>query len=424
MHSEDATRLRPAASFLKKCDISATLYAIARLRGGKALSSTSPAVPSDKIRKGIIMRKLAIVMALASTAIATPALARNDAWYVGVEGGASIVEDQNLKIGALNNAGKVDSDKGYDFDGIIGYDFGGFRLESEVGYKKAGVNSYTSSTTTPFGTPVLNAPAGTYAGAGGSTSALSFMLNGLLDFGDDDGLSGYVGGGVGVARVKENVSLAKSGGFLNDSDTGLAWQAIAGVRAPLSGNWDVGLKYRFFNAPGVDLIDRVGRSVGTRYRSHSILGSLIYNFGEPAAPPPPPPVDAPPPPPPPPPEVPMAKTCTPGPYIVFFEWDKSDITAEASSILDNAASAYADCGNAQVMLAGHADKSGTPKYNVGLSERRNASVRSYLGGKGIPDGVIATQAFGEGAPRVETADGVRELQNRRVEITYGPGSGM
>ena len=39
-------------------------------------------------------------------------------------------------------------------------------------------------------------------------------------------------------------------------------------------------------------------------------------------------------------------------------------------------------------------------------------------------GVISTQAFGESAPRVETADGVRELQNRRVEITYGPGSGM
>ena len=126
---------------------------------------------------------------------------------------------------------------------------------------------------------------------------------------------------------------------------------------------------------------------------------------------------APPPPPPPP-------VCTPGPYIVFFEWDKSDITAEASGILDSAVSQYANCGNAQVMLAGHADKSGTPRYNVGLSERRNASVRSYLEGRGIPGGVISTQAFGESAPRVETADGVRELQNRRVEITYGPGSGM
>ena len=116
--------------------------------------------------------------------------------------------------------------------------------------------------------------------------------------------------------------------------------------------------------------------------------------------------------------------CSPGPFIVFFEWDKSDITPEAASILDNAVTQYQNCGNAQVMLAGHADKSGTPRYNIGLSERRNASVRSYLEGRGIPGGVISTQAFGESAPRVETADGVRELQNRRVEITYGPGSGM
>jgi outer membrane protein OmpA-like peptidoglycan-associated protein len=116
--------------------------------------------------------------------------------------------------------------------------------------------------------------------------------------------------------------------------------------------------------------------------------------------------------------------CAPGPYIVFFEWDKSDITSEAASILDNAVSAYGNCGQAKVILAGHADKSGSPKYNMGLSGRRNTSVTNYLTGKGIPAGVITSQAFGESAPRVPTADGVRELQNRRVEINYGPGSGQ
>jgi outer membrane protein OmpA-like peptidoglycan-associated protein len=60
---------------------------------------------------------------------------------------------------------------------------------------------------------------------------------------------------------------------------------------------------------------------------------------------------------------------------------------------------------------------------MGLAERRNASVREYLTGRGIPGGAITSQAFGESMPRVPTADGVRELQNRRVEITYGPGSG-
>jgi iron complex outermembrane recepter protein len=135
------------------------------------------------------------------------------------------------------------------------------------------------------------------------------------------------------------------------------------------------------------------------------------------APPPPPPAPEPAPPPPPPP------VCNKGPYIVFFDWDKADITGEAATILDSAVAAYGNCANIPVMIAGYADRSGSPKYNLGLSERRNASVRGYLSGRGIPDAVISSQGFGEDNNRVPTADGVRELQNRRVEITYGPGSG-
>ncbi|KPM14070.1 flagellar motor protein MotB, partial [Citromicrobium sp. JL31] len=124
--------------------------------------------------------------------------------------------------------------------------------------------------------------------------------------------------------------------------------------------------------------------------------------------------------PPPPPQV----QCNTGPYIVFFNWDRSDITPEAASVLNNAISAYQNCGNASVMLAGYTDRSGTVQYNLGLAARRNASVRQYMTGRGIPDARISSEAFGEANPRVPTADGVRELQNRRVEITYGPGSGM
>jgi outer membrane protein OmpA-like peptidoglycan-associated protein len=116
--------------------------------------------------------------------------------------------------------------------------------------------------------------------------------------------------------------------------------------------------------------------------------------------------------------------CSPGPFIVFFEWDKSNITPEAASILDNAITAYQSCGNAQIMLAGYADRSGPASYNVGLSQRRADSVKAYMVDHSIPEGVITTQAFGETNPRVQTADGVREVQNRRVEITYGPGSGQ
>ena len=377
------------------------------------------------------MRKLAIVLALASTALATPALARDKSWYVGVEGGAMIVEDIDYDITlpsgtVADRAANVDHDYGWDVGGQIGYDFGGFRVETEVSYRQAVVDGYSSSAPTPVysaGGLLVSAPPTQFDYAGGKTNALSFMLNGLLDFGDDDGLQGFVGGGVGVARVKATYALNTNGNFLNDSDTNFAFQGLAGIRAPLSDRIDVSVKYRFFNADNVQLIDVTNRPYEGRFRSHSILGGLTYNFytPEPVAPPPPPPVEAPPPPPPP---VVEAPVCSPGPFIVFFEWDKSDITPEAASILDNAVTQYQNCGNAQVMLAGHADKSGSASYNVGLSQRRADAVKGYLTSRSIPDTVIASEAFGESRPRVDTADGVREVQNRRVEVMYGPGSGQ
>ncbi|MEO9133285.1 MAG: flagellar motor protein MotB, partial [Sphingomonas sp.] len=111
------------------------------------------------------MRKLAIALALASTALATPALARDNSWYVGVEGGAMIVQDLHFDIGALPRAATVDHNYGYTVDGNIGYDFGAFRVETEVGYQSATVDRYTSTTTTAIlaqnGLPA-NALPGTY----------------------------------------------------------------------------------------------------------------------------------------------------------------------------------------------------------------------------------------------------------------------
>ena len=383
------------------------------------------------------MRKLVIGMALASTAIASPSLARDGAWYVELNGGPMIVEDIEFDVGAIDNAVTVDTKKGYDFGGIVGYDFGFIRLEAEGSYRSADIDTLSSATAL-LPTNAARDVSGTYA-AGGDANVLSFMVNALADFGPDDGLQGFVGGGVGVARTKidgATVNLS-SPGFLDDSDTGFAWQLLAGVRAPLTETIDVGLKYRFFNTATNDFVDARGRDVSGKWRSHSLLGTIGFNFG--GAPAPMQtcwdgtqlPMDAtcparpvPPPPPPPPPPVVTAPVCNKGPYIVFFEWDRSDITPEAATILNNAVSAYANCGSAAVMLAGHADRSGATTYNVGLSQRRADAVRSYMSARGVPDTRISSEAFGESQPRVPTADGVRELQNRRVEITYGPGSGM
>lgn len=372
------------------------------------------------------MRKTAIAVALATSALASPALARDGTFYVGVEGGAMIVEDFDLDVTGPRDA-SVDSDYGYDFDAIVGYDFGVFRIEAEGGYREADADEFIA----PQGfaqTLGRSVRAGNFDGVAGRASNLSFMLNGLLDFGSDDGINGYIGGGAGVARTKIRLAVDPAiGSFINDSDTGFAYQGIAGVRAPLTRNIDAGIKYRFLTQPNVDLISRASQGVETRWRSHSLLGSLIFNFARPEVPVVLPPVVAPPVFVPPPPAVvqpPVVTPCNTGPYIVFFELNKSDITPAAASVLDNAIASYRNCGNARVMLAGHTDRSASVRYNLALSQRRNASVQSYMSGRGIPSSTIATEAFGESRPRVPTADGVREPQNRRVEITYGPGSGM
>ncbi len=116
-------------------------------------------------------------------------------------------------------------------------------------------------------------------------------------------------------------------------------------------------------------------------------------------------------------------TCVAGPFMVFFDANSDQLSPQAKAILDNAATAYSSCGQAQVMIAGHTDRKGADQYNVGLSQRIAASVRRYLATRGIPDGVMTTEAFGESRPLVETLDGVGEPQNRRAEITFGPGSG-
>src|SRR3546814_6463306 len=84
-------------------------------------------------------------------------------------------------------------------------------LEAEVGYRRATIDHFSLD--------------GVRAGTKSNNSALSFMLNGLPDFGPDDGLQGFVGGGAGVARVRQNTE-----NVVYDTDTVFAWQALAGVR--------------------------------------------------------------------------------------------------------------------------------------------------------------------------------------------------
>ena len=106
-------------------------------------------------------------------------------------------------------------------------------------------------------------------------------------------------------------------------------------------------------------------------------------------------------------------------YLVFFAWDQATLTPVALTVLDQVEADYAVGKPARVVIAGHADRSGPEAYNQSLSEQRARSVAQALGQRGIPASAMGVEAYGESQPRVPTADGVREPQNRRVEIVFG-----
>lgn len=381
------------------------------------------------------MKKTAILLASAAAIAAVPAQAREGQAYIGVNGGV-ILEDQ-VDVDLANtdpqtNAAFADTELGIDADLVVGYDFGAFRLEAEGGYKSAGFDTVTiiNPAILPAGTTL---PSGTVLGGDNSLRILSGMLNGLLEFGKDDGLQIFAGAGIGFANVDLPVDGAGVGTLIDSDNTDLAWQLLGGARVAVTDSVDFGVKYRYFVIDDFQFQSANNTALEAGFTSHSVLASLTYNFGgkAEAAPvvveqPAPPPVVTPPQPPVtrPAPPLPPKPVCNTGPFIVFFDFDRSDITPEASTILNNAVTAYANCGNARVMLAGHTDTSGSATYNLALAERRNASVRSYMTGRGVAASQITGEAFGESQPRVPTADGVREAQNRRVEVSYGPGSGF
>lgn len=236
-----------------------------------------------------------LLVAAAAVAIAAPAAARDNTAYVGIEGGPMWVENTDFDFedddNDLANAFIVEHDTGIDLDLIGGYDFGGFRTELEFGYKQAGVDE--------LGVGNAFAGGGDFE-ADGTAKVYSGMLNVLLDIGDGDSWSGYVGPGIGIARVDYDMEadgIVDGEGFaLDGQDYALAMQVIAGVRAPISSNIDLGLKYRYFNTSKLSYSETDGGGVANppfdlegRWSSHSLLASLIYNFASPPPPPPPPP---------------------------------------------------------------------------------------------------------------------------------------
>ena len=112
----------------------------------------------------------------------------------------------------------------------------------------------------------------------------------------------------------------------------------------------------------------------------------------------------------------IAQPAPPRPLMLFFDWGKPDIRSDDQAVLDQAAAAYREQPGAHFEISGHSDRSGSAAVNRAAAQRRAATVRDELVKRGIPRNAIRIASFGEDQPLVPTEDGVREVQNRRVEI--------
>jgi OmpA-OmpF porin, OOP family len=381
------------------------------------------------------------------------------AWYVGPEGGWTSLGNQKDAIttvpfrvdsgvvvppnGPFFNKfnGSARYDSGFNAGARLGGQFGPWRLEEEYSYRHNGLSSFGA-----FFGPNTNSL------FQGERNTHAIMTNLIYDFGGwfSWPVTPHIGFGIGAVDNVDSVSLNPvtlnglprttvstpagiagvigatspfpnptiGGTFLKGSQWSFGYQAIAGFRYDINPLLAFDLDYRYlattsptFTNKGVAPFPPFGFPSSTTkytsgYNTQNIVASLTMKFG---APPPAPPPPAPPAPPPPP---------THQVYLVFFDWDKYNITPEGQQIIQLAANQYHSGGHVTLQVTGYTDTSGSAGYNQRLSERRANAVAAALERLGVPRSDMVVAGRGMNDLRVPTPPGVREPQNRRVEIVF------
>ena len=345
---------------------------------------------------------------LAATLLAAPLAAGAqpvEGLYLGAGAGLNFVPD-------LNDQGVRLRTRDPGFAGVLslGWGFGnGWRAEIEGNYRTDEVDRLS-----------LN---GARVGGSGYYDRYGAMANLMFDF----DLSSFgiaastyqpylgIGGGYVWNEIRNaRFAVAGSGYRIEDTDPQFAYQAILGSAFGL-GNLAPGLsvtaEYRFLgtldpNSPSTAPTARPSPACPAASSRRTTTTPSCSACATPStrrrSPPPPSPA-------------PVAAPEVARTYLVFFDWDRADLTDRARQIIADAAGADPRVQTTRIEVAGHADRSGTPHTTSACRcaaprmWRASWSARACRGGD-------RRHAFGETRPLVPTADGVREPQNRRVEI--------
>jgi outer membrane protein OmpA-like peptidoglycan-associated protein len=363
---------------------------------------------------------LAAALCAATLAAAPPPAAAQfvQGPYIAGGLGMNLLPDTDLNLGQAATRGLAGA--GYGASGAVGFapgfgtvlslgwGFGnGLRAEVEGSWRSNDVESV--------------AGVAGWASAGdpaGRQDSWGVMGNVLLDLGIFGPVIPYVGLGAGyvvtdwagVRGIGQNGALRMT---VNDSDGRFAYQGIAGLAFPLdfAPGLAITAEYRFlgtlqprlnvrFDNPATGATVATG-TVEPDIYNHSLMVGLRYALGRGPSAPSPAPAAAPP----------ASRT-----FLVFFDWNRADLTERARQILTESVQHARAQRSTRIEVAGHADRSGTVQYNQALSRRRAEVVAAELIRQGIAREEIAVTALGETQPLVHTADNVREPQNRRVEI--------
>jgi OmpA-OmpF porin, OOP family len=327
--------------------------------------------------------------------------------YVSLGAGYSIESSQRAKNIFVNGVGSqsagvghIVTHNGYDITGAVGYGFGnGWRAELEGDYINNGFDKLNLG--------------GVDLHTSGHEGRYGVFANGYYDF--DVGLPylfPYLGAGIGYQEDAFN-SFTPGAADFNKTKGVFAYQGIAGVAFPIVQvpGLSATLEYRLVALTGSRKFNGAVNGLPATFKvaqeyNNQINVGLRYQLYTPQPVPPAPapaPVAAPAPAP--------AKT-----YLVFFDWDRATLTPRATQIIAQAASDSHTQNVTTLNVSGYTDTSGTAKYNMGLSMRRAKAVAGQLVTDGVPQSEIEIHAFGETHLLVPTGPGVREPQNRRVEI--------